>query len=323
MSFGIMPFVEPNKIFVTVMIAMVGIPRPAAAEGVRMRLEKAVEVLSKLTASSDSGLSPKDLTRADCVVIVPGFYRGAAIKGEIFEGGLLLEVSFGRGFITCRDGDVWSAPGAITLVGGSLSAQIGETVNIVILSMDKQLRSNVLSEQFVIGRDAPAAWGEPDTANARSKILLFGSSTPTFAGFDLDGAALKSDDSVNRRLYQRTIKIREIVKTRTTIPAVAQALISKLTSLTLPIRRGCFSSSWVCVSESVRPASNSRAGQRSRTSGPRQTREFAEALPGDALKRERTRCQSERIRGGYVVFVSGSIGGAISRAEPASAATVT
>ena len=229
-----------HEIFATAMIAIVWVVQPAGAKDVRARFEKAAAVLRELTGSSDHGLRPKDLANADCVVILPSFYRGAEVQGEIFQGGVLLEVSFGRGFITCRDGDVWSAPGAITLEGGSLGVQIGEELDIVILSIDKHMRSNLLSGKFTIGRDALASWGngKPDPANARSKILLFGSSKRKLTGFDLNRAVLKSDDSVNGRLYHRAIQNSEIVRTGTVTPAVAQPLISKITSLTVLVDQG-------------------------------------------------------------------------------------
>ncbi len=89
--------------------------QPAAAEGTAARLEKATAVLNKLTDSSGDGIRPEEIASADCVAAIPGFYKGAAVVGVVFEADLLLEVSFGRGFIACRNGDNWSAPAAITM----------------------------------------------------------------------------------------------------------------------------------------------------------------------------------------------------------------
>jgi len=109
--------------------------RPAAAEDVPSRLGKSVAVLNKLTDSSGHGIRLEQITSADCVVVIPGFKKGAAVVG----------VSYGRGFISCRNGESCSAPGAITLEGGSLGVQIsGEKIDIVILSLDKERRSKLL-----------------------------------------------------------------------------------------------------------------------------------------------------------------------------------
>jgi SH3 domain-containing YSC84-like protein 1 len=197
--------------------------RPAVAEDTPSRLQKAVVVLSKLADSSGHGIRPEEIASADCVAVIPGFKKGAAVVG----------VSFGRGFISCRNGDHWSAPGAVTLEGGSLGVQIGgEKIDIVILSLDKERRSKLLSDRFTIGSDASAAWGNGKFAHGdpNSKILFFGQTKGAFAGFDLDGARLKPDDSANKALYGKPIKNSEIVESAST-PTVAQPLVSKLTSL--------------------------------------------------------------------------------------------
>jgi hypothetical protein len=93
-----------------VILAVAAGLQPAAAEGTAARLEKAVAVLNKLTDSSGYGIRPEEIASADCVAVIPGFYKGAAVVGVVFEADLLLEVSFGRGFIACRNGDNWSAP---------------------------------------------------------------------------------------------------------------------------------------------------------------------------------------------------------------------
>ena len=89
----------------------------------------------------------------------------------------------------------------IALDSGSLGVQLGgEEMNIVILSMDKDLRSKLLSDRFAIGSDASAAWGNGASAHGdpNAKILLYGHTKGAFAGFDLDGATLKPDDSGNK-----------------------------------------------------------------------------------------------------------------------------
>jgi lipid-binding SYLF domain-containing protein len=142
-----------------VILAVAAGLQAAAAEGTAARLEKAVAVLNKFTDSSGEGIRPEEIASADCVAVIPGFYKGAAVVGVVFEADLLLEVSFGRGFIACRNGDNWSAPAAITIEAGSLGIQIGENIDIVILSLDKQNRSKLLSGRFTIGLDASVARG--------------------------------------------------------------------------------------------------------------------------------------------------------------------
>src|SRR5579863_2617799 len=123
----------------TLMIAAVF--TAAGADDTAARLGKATAVLSDMTQSGHD-IRPAELASADCVVVIPGFKKGAIVVG----------VGHGRGFISCRNGGNWSAPGAITLDSGSLGVQFGgEEINIVILSMDKDMRSKLLSDRFAIG----------------------------------------------------------------------------------------------------------------------------------------------------------------------------
>ncbi len=86
-------------------------------------------------------------------------------------------------------------------------------MNIVILSMDKDLRSKLLSDRFAIGSDASAAWGNGASAHGdpNAKIIFYGHTKGAFAGFDLDGATLKPDDSGNKALYGKTLSNGEII----------------------------------------------------------------------------------------------------------------
>ena len=191
----------------------------AAADDTTARLGKATAVLNTMTQTGHD-IRAGALASADCVVVIPGFKKGAIVVG----------VGHGRGFISCRNGGNWSAPGAITLDSGSLGVQIGgEEMNIVILSMDKGLRSKLLADRFAIGSDASAAWGNGASAHGdpNAKILLYGHTKGAFAGFDLDGATLKPDDSGNKALYGKTLSNGEIVA-GATVPSSAQTFLATI-----------------------------------------------------------------------------------------------
>ena len=185
-----------------------------AADETAERLVRAATVLNTLTGTAH-GIQPEQIAGADCVAVIPGFKKGAAVVG----------VGYGRGFISCRNGGKWSAPGAITLESGSLGVQFGgEGIDIVILSMDRDRRSKLLSDRFAIGSDASAAWGNGKSAHndTNAKILFFGLTKGVFAGFGLDGATLKPDESTNKALYGSKLDNHEIVESRPA-PSVAQA----------------------------------------------------------------------------------------------------
>jgi lipid-binding SYLF domain-containing protein len=188
-----------------------------AADDTSERLAQASNVFNKLSAH---GIQPERIASADCIAVVPGFKKGAVVVG----------VGYGRGFISCRNGSNWSAPAAVTLESGGLGVQLGgEKIDIVILSLDPARRSKLLSDRFAIGSDASAAWGNGKSAHEdpNAKIIFYGQTKGAFAGFGLDGATLKPDESSNKALYGKTISNSEIIEGATT-PAVAQTFVAKL-----------------------------------------------------------------------------------------------
>jgi lipid-binding SYLF domain-containing protein len=191
-----------------------------AADETTERLDRAAAVFAKLTAASH-GIRAEQINSADCIAVVPGFKKGAAVVG----------VGFGRGFISCRTGAGWSAPGAIALETGSLGVQLGaEEIDIVILSMDRSRRPKLLSDRFAIGLDAAAAWGNGKAAHSdpNAQILFFGSTKGAFAGFGLDGATIKWDESGDKALYGKPVTNTAIVDGRTPTPEIAEAFVGKL-----------------------------------------------------------------------------------------------
>jgi lipid-binding SYLF domain-containing protein len=191
-----------------------------AADETAARLDKAAAVLAKLTAAPH-GIRPEQINSADCIAVIPGFKKGAAVVG----------VGFGRGFISCRKDSGWSAPGAIAFETGSLGVQLGgEEIDIVILSMDNSRRPKLLSDRFTIGADAAAAWGNGKGAHGdpNSRILFFGQTKGIFAGFGLDGATIKPDASSDKALYGKVMTNTEIVNGGAATPAIAQAFVGNL-----------------------------------------------------------------------------------------------
>lgn len=191
----------------------------AAADDTTARLGKAASVLNKMTQSGHD-IPAAEFASADCVAVIPGFKKGAIVVG----------LGHGRGFISCRNSDNWSAPGAIALDSGSLGVQLGgEEMDIVILSMDKSMRSKLLSDRFAIGSDASAAWGNGASAHGdhNTKILVYGHTKGAFAGFDLDGATVKPDESGNKALYGKTLSNSEVIAGGTT-PLGAEAFVATI-----------------------------------------------------------------------------------------------
>jgi hypothetical protein len=191
---------------------------PAQAYGgdLATRIEKAVAVLDKVGNCLGTCIRPEELVGFDCVTIIAGFYRGAAVSGEVFAGGLLLETSFGRGFTSCRFGDKWSAPRRVTLTGGSRAVQIGENIDVVILGINWSVSSGIF---------AVAAFASPTSAPSDSAVKILAFRRKSCAGIDLQQAVLQPDDSVNKALCLKLGRNPE------SLALAVQVMISKLSAL--------------------------------------------------------------------------------------------
>ncbi len=203
-------------LFMTAASALVA----ATADDTTVRLTKAATVFRTIS-DSGRGIKAEQLANSDCIAVIPGFKKGAAVVG----------VGYGSGFISCRTSGGWSAPGAIALETGSLGVQIGgEEMDVVILSFEKERRSKLLSHRFTIGSDASASWGNGKSVHddPNVKLLFFGHTRGVFAGFGLDGATLKPDESGDKAIYGRPITNTEIVRSGVATPAAAQSLIAEL-----------------------------------------------------------------------------------------------
>lgn len=191
-----------------------------AADDPAARLDNAVTVFNTL---AQSGIPQGQIAGSDCIAVIPGFKKGAAVVG----------VGYGRGFISCRNEGKWSAPAAIALEGGSVGVQLGgEQIDIVVLSLNKDRRASLLSDRFAIGSDASAAWGNGKSAHgdANPQLLFYGRTKGAFAGFGLDGLTLKRDDSGNKELYGKKLSNLDIAEGRAQTPDVAQPFITRLTT---------------------------------------------------------------------------------------------
>ena len=179
---------------------------------------------------------PQDLLdKADCIVVFP-----SVLKAGFFGGG-----SYGRGAMSCRQGDdfkgPWGTPTMMALEGGSFGFQIGgEATDLVLLVMNEGGARGILSSKVKLGTDASVAAGpvgrdssaESDVT-LRAEILSYSRARGLFAGVSLEGSTIRPDNGDNRRVYGRKIPARDIVLSGTvTLPPAAGELISTLDSRT-------------------------------------------------------------------------------------------
>ena len=192
------------------------------------RLEEAASILSEIMATPDKGIPQDLLEKAHCIVIVPGVKKGAFIVGG----------QYGKGYLSCRkkNGEGWSAPGAVRIEGGSVGLQIGGSqTDLILLVMNERGADKLLSSEFTLGAEGEVAAGpvgRSSTAQTdilmRAEILSWSRSRGIFAGIALRGGTLRQDLDDNEVLYGRRLENREIVTSGIRPPKAATKLLSLL-----------------------------------------------------------------------------------------------
>lgn len=203
---------------------------------VKDRLDASVDTLTDMMDASDHGIPHSLMSKARCVVVVPGMKKAGFIAGA----------KYGRGFAACRNaaGGGWSAPAGIRIEGGSFGIQIGVSeTDILLLVMNDVGMRKLLSDKFTLGGDASAAAGPlgreataQTDAMMHAEILSYSRSRGLFAGISLEGATLRPDGETNRELFARSTSNREILHGEFKAPAAAQKFEHALNK-TSPMRK--------------------------------------------------------------------------------------
>jgi lipid-binding SYLF domain-containing protein len=165
--------------------------------------------------------------RARCVVVMPDLKKAAFIFGA----------EFGKGAMSCRAGETWSAPVFMQLAKGSWGFQAGaEQVDLVLLIMNEQGVQKLLNNRVNLGADASVAAGPIGRAGSvgtdaqlTAEILSYSRAKGLFAGINLSGGVLRPDDDANRDAYGGDASPRTILATRSiSAPPQAQSFLAAL-----------------------------------------------------------------------------------------------
>ncbi|MDQ2773582.1 MAG: lipid-binding SYLF domain-containing protein [Acidobacteriota bacterium] len=211
------------------------IPFLAHAEDTSKRLNAAADVLSDVMSAPDRGIPANLLSRAQCIVIVPGLKGGAFVFGG----------KYGKGFFSCRKHRGWSAPAAIRIEAGSVGFQIGVIdTDLVLLVMNSKGAHHLLTDQFTLGGQGEVAGGPlgrtttaQTDASMRAEMLSWSRSRGVFAGVSLQGSTLRQDINDNADIYGRRLRNKEIIYGNVSWPAQASELHSVLNRYSSRARR--------------------------------------------------------------------------------------
>ena len=192
-------------------------------------VSESASVLTEIMGTKDKGIPEDLLAKAQCVGVIPNLKRAGFIIGG----------KYGKGVVTCRAAQGWSAPEIVRVEGGSVGFQIGAgETDVVFIVMNQRGMDKLMSDKFTVGADASAMAGpvgrsgEAQTdAMMHAEILSYSRSRGIFAGISLEGATLRPDKDDNRALYGRDFTPREILTGTVRPPASAGPLYSELNAI--------------------------------------------------------------------------------------------
>src|SRR5438552_3061304 len=199
--------------------------------------------------TADSAITPTEAARlADAARIVqemrgeiPQQYwdraRCVAVMPEVKKAAFMFGGEYGKGVISCRSGDGWSAPVFLQLAKGSWGFQAGaEQVDLVLLVMNESGVQKLLQNKVTLGADASVAAGPigrqgsvGTDAALVAEIVAYSRAKGLFAGINLSGGVLRPDEEANVEVFGPGATPRTILASREiSAPPQAQPFLSAL-----------------------------------------------------------------------------------------------
>ena len=173
------------------------------------RIASAHAILHELMNTPDKGVPLDIAAKAQCIVVVPSFKKGAFVFGG----------EYGQGVATCRTGHGWSAPVFIQMAGASFGFQIGgQSTDLVLVGVTRKSLDDLLKDKVKLGGDASAAAGPvgrdsqaSTTELANAEFLTYSRDKGLFAGIDLNGDEVNQNKKDTREYYGKDIPFQTIL----------------------------------------------------------------------------------------------------------------
>ena len=191
------------------------------------RLQAAERVFHEVLSGAGHTVAENVLVGGQCVAIVPGNKQFALGVGGIY----------GKGVAVCREANTgrWGSPIFITIGGASFGLQFGgESADLVLVFQNQTGLENMLNNKIRLGAQASAAAGpvgrqvEASTdASLHAQVLAYARSRGLYAGVNLNGAVVQTDESGNRAMYGHAYW-QDVLAGRVAAPPEARVLLTAL-----------------------------------------------------------------------------------------------
>ena len=171
----------------------------------KARIAAAARVVRNVQATIPAGYWDK----ARCVAVFPEL-----MNTEFVVGG-----KDGKGVMTCRTGDRWSAPAFIEMDKGNRMAQVGaDLLSVVLLVMTESAVQTLMRQKVTLGADVSLAPGpivdqpDIDLNTLAADVLTYTRAKGLY--MNLAGGVLEPDDGANSEVYGRSASMRVILAGR-------------------------------------------------------------------------------------------------------------
>lgn len=200
-------------------VAMFGCLAWAADEA--KQLDAAGQVLQNMVSSHQIPSSLLD--QAKCIAVIP----------KLTKAGFIVGGKHGTGAVSCRTASGWSAPGFITMTGGSVGLQAGAEHQDIVLLMNQQGADELKSGHWDLGASASAAGptGGEGTAMStgwKAPVLSYSNASGAFAGADVGGSKVGADNDAIHNIYGKDATFGAILDGQVQPTAAAQQFMSAL-----------------------------------------------------------------------------------------------
>jgi SH3 domain-containing YSC84-like protein 1 len=198
------------------------------------RIDAAHLVLHELMATPDKGIPMDIAAKAHCVLVVPGYKKGAFLVGA----------QYGQGVATCRTAKGgWSAPVFVQLTGASFGLQAGgQSTDLVLVGVNARSADDLLKDKVKLGGDIAASAGPvgrdsqaSTTELANAEFLTYSRSKGLFAGVDLTGDEVHQNTADTEAYYGKDIPYKVILSGEVPTPTSAHHFVATVNEM---FRRG-------------------------------------------------------------------------------------
>jgi lipid-binding SYLF domain-containing protein len=194
------------------------------------KMTEAKEVFQQLITATDKEVPKELLEKARCVAVIPNVFKAALGYG----------VRHGKGVMSCRTANGWSAPSFVNINGGSVGFQLGaESTDLVLFFMnDNGVHSLINGSKITLGGKASVAAGPfgrsgeaATNLELKAEIYSYARSKGLFAGVSVEGAKLAPDNEDNFEYYGKGVNANRLLFGKgapVTVPAEAEAFRTAL-----------------------------------------------------------------------------------------------